>query len=429
MVQQNSFGDRDPRGRRLDKNLFFKDVGYIPHPKQLEIHDCKARFRLAACGVRFGKSYCAAFEALAQLMYPGQRGWIVAPSYDLTDKVFREVYAFSLNHLKEYIVKESLANRYLKFAWGSEIYGKSADNPMSLAGESLDFVIIDEAPALKEVIWTHFIRERLTDRKGWALFIGTPKGRNWYYNLYMNGQDPSRPEYQSFHYTSYDNPYLDPKELDDMRRQIPDRAFRQEALAEFLSEEDAVFRHIRDNIRDCLRPAEEGHSYVGGVDLAKYQDYTVITIADKKTHEVVFYDRWNRCDWTITYDRIAKACRAYNATCWVDSTGIGDPIYEALSKKPYSLKVKPFKFTSTSKGELVDNLAWFFENGQLKIPAVDEMINELEIYEYSKTGTGRYTFSAPSGYHDDIVCSLGLTCLGLSRQKDFYLGDLDLRMF
>ena len=383
------------------------------------------------CGVRWGKSFSAALECLNAMRIPDSRYWIVAPNYELTEKVFRELHAMVVNSpLREYVEKESYHNKFLKFVWDSEVYGKSADSPISLAGEKLDGVIIDEAPGCKEEIWTHYIRERLTDMKGWALFIGTPRGRNWYYNMFLKGQDPLAMDYDSFHFTTYDNPYIDDTEIEAAKAELGSEslAFKQEYMAEFLSDNDCVFRHVQEAVRDTLRDPAPGCLYVAGVDLAKYVDYTVVTIADVKTNHVVFFDRWHKTDWNITYDRIAAAIKKYNnASAWVDSTGIGDPIYETLRNPPFNLHVKPFKFTNQSKQQLVDNLAWFFENAKIHIPEVPELINELNIFEYTvNPKTGRTTFNAPEGYHDDCVSSLGLCAMGLSRGGDVFIGDLDL---
>ena len=415
----------------LTKNEFYEYMGYSPHLGQQQMHDCEARFRSLACGVRWGKSLSAAYEILDGLRVADSRYWITAPTLDLTEKVFRELYGAVFNSpLKKYVESESYREKRIKFVWDAEVFGKTTDNLISLAGEELNGVVMDEAPASKREAWEMFIRQRLTDRKGWALFIGTPKGRNWYYNMYTRGLDKKERDYKSFHFTSYANPYLEPAEIDIARTQIPDRAFRQEYLAEFLQEQDAVFRNIREAIvPNCLCKPKEGRVYVGGLDLAKYQDFNVLIIMDKGTKQVVYKDRWNRTSWKSTYDRIAKGVNLYGASVWVDSTGIGDPIYDTLMTKPYSLRVKPFKFTNASKGELVDNLAWFFENEMVGIPDWEEMISELTIFEYTKSKTGRYIFNAPEGYHDDIVIGLGLACMGLSRGKTSYVGSLDLSSF
>jgi hypothetical protein len=404
----------------LNKQKFFETIHYIPHENQQIIHDCPARFRIVAAGTKFGKSWCAAAEALSYLMYEDVRGWVVAPTFDLVDKVFREIYRYSVGYLQEFISEESESRKYLKFINRSEIQGKSAENLIGLAGEDLDFIIIDEASGIREEAWTFYLRERIINRVGWVFFISTPRGRGWYYQLYLRGQDPKQPDYKSFHFTSYDNKHVDRNELEAFKNEVgaDSRAFRQEVMAEFLSDSDSVFRYVREAVRPCLREPQAGRSYVAGIDLAKYVDYTVVTIADTRTNEVVFYDRWHKTDWKVTYDRIQTAVRKYNnAEVVLDSSGVGDPIYETLTKTPYNLNIRPYLFTNQSKREMVDTLAWFFDNRSIFIPDMPELINELEIFEYRMTPSRNITFGAPQGsYHDDIVTALGLMALGLKKQ-------------
>ena len=412
----------------LNKLDFFKLLGYTPHKGQVQMHCDQARYRTMVCGVRWGKSLSAAMELLAAMRIQDSRYWVVAPTLELTEKVFRELHSKAVNSpLCKYIASESYRMKELSFVWGSEVKGKTADNPISLAGEALNGLVVDEAPGCKEEVWTYYLRQRLTDRHGWALFIGTPKGMDWVSHLFKRGQDPLYKDYSSYHFTSYDNPYLLKSEIDEARNELPDRAFRQEYLAEFLTDQDSVFRNIREQIRDTLRGPQPGKTYIAGVDLAKYQDYNVVCIADCETKELVYFDRWNRTDWSVTYTRIQKALELYNnCKAYVDSTGVGDPIYETLSKPPYSLRVEPFKFTNASKEALIDNLVWFFENSNIFIPDIPELINELEIFEYVKTSSGNIRFNAPSGYHDDIVIGLALAYWGLRTKKQTFFTSLDL---
>ncbi len=179
---------------RLNKAQFFQDIGYEPHDGQWEIHNSGASRRVVACGVRWGKTLCAAAEGLAAAMEPKERsfGWVVAPTYDLCDKVFREIIALVGKHLRHRIVtvKENDKRIVLRNMAGglSEIRGKSADNPVSLLGEGLDWVIVDEAARLKPMIWQSHLSQRLIDKKGWALLISTPKGKGWFYDLFRRGQ-------------------------------------------------------------------------------------------------------------------------------------------------------------------------------------------------------------------------------------------------
>lgn len=168
---------------RLNRESLFQDLRYEPHPGQLEIHQCRAQRRVVACGVRWGKTTCAAMEGLVAALEPAERsvGWVVAPTYDLADRVFREIQYFAMRSLKHRVVTMRDSDRKIvirNMAGGlSEIRGKSADNPVSLLGEGLDWLIVDEASRLKPTIWQSHLSQRLIDKQGWALLISTPKGK------------------------------------------------------------------------------------------------------------------------------------------------------------------------------------------------------------------------------------------------------------
>ncbi|MDF1800317.1 MAG: terminase family protein, partial [Planctomycetota bacterium] len=197
----------------LDKPAFFRDIGYEPHPGQQLVHDSRASRRVVACGVRFGKSVCAAMEGLAAAMEPSKRscGWVVAPTYDLAQKVFREILFVASEKLEHRIVKvqEGAKLIVLRNAAGglSEIRAKSADNAVSLLGEGLDWLICDEAARLRPDIWEAYLSQRLLDKRGWALLISTPKGRGFFYDLFRDGQGRD-PAFESWNLPSATNPLL-----------------------------------------------------------------------------------------------------------------------------------------------------------------------------------------------------------------------------
>src|SRR4029450_6527733 len=170
----------------LNKAALFRDLGYEPHPGQLEVHKSGAQRRILACGARWGKTRAAAMEALAAAMRPAERsmGWVVAPTYDLADKVFREIILIVAQKLRHRIItlKDNEKRLVIRNMAGgvAEIRAKSADNPVSLLGEGLDWVIIDEAARLKPSIWQSHLSQRLIDRKGWALLISTPRGKGYF---------------------------------------------------------------------------------------------------------------------------------------------------------------------------------------------------------------------------------------------------------
>src|SRR5574342_76979 len=235
----------------INRRALFADLGYEPHAGQRAIHDSKASRRVVACGVRWGKTRCAAMEGLAAALAPNERsfGWVVAPTYDLADKVFREIVYIVTRNLRHRIVtlRENDRLLVLRNMLGglSEIRGKSADNPVSLLGEGLDWVIVDEAARLKPSIWQGHLSQRLIDRKGWALLISTPRGKGWFFDLFRKGQGLD-PDYASWNHASWTNPYLDAAVIEQERGRLPESVFRTEYGAEFLEGAGAVFRYVRE---------------------------------------------------------------------------------------------------------------------------------------------------------------------------------------
>ncbi len=412
----------DPRSR-FDKHAFFRDLGYAPHPGQLEIHLDPHPRRVVACGVRWGKTLCAAMEGLAAAMAPCDRsvGWVAAPTYDLANKVFREIILHANQYLRHRVIRYAESSGLLELrnmAGGtSEIRAKSADNPVSLLGEGLDWLIVDEASRLKPDIWQSHLSQRLIDKKGWALLISTPKGKGYFFDLYRQGQGLN-PAFRSWNNPSWTNPYLDRELIEEQRRSIPDRVFVQEYGAQFTEGAGSVFRYVREAATgDWVEPGEHGAFYAG-LDLAKVEDFTVLVILDRKG-QVVAMDRFNRLDWSIQVARIQALTEKYHhAEITVDSTGAGEPIYETLKKA--GCYVRPYGFTQKSKAALVDNLAIKLEKRELVLPRPElmpELVDELEAFEYSMTEHGNFRTGAPYGYHDDCVIALALAAWGLKRDS------------
>jgi hypothetical protein len=400
--------------RRLSKRALFAHLGYEPHPGQKVIHESRAPRRVVACGSRFGKSVCAAMEGLAAAMQPAEHsvGWVVAPTYDLSERVFNQAAVVAASHLRHRIVslKENERRLVIRNMGGglSEIRGKSADNPISLLGEGLDWVIVDEASRLKPSIWENYLSQRLIDKEGWALLISTPKGKGYFFDLYKRGQNVD-PDYQSWNMPSWANPLLDREVIEQERERLPERVFRQEFGAEFIEGSGAVFRNVREAATGILQDPQRGEIYVGGLDLAKVEDFTVLVILNRK-REVVFVDRFHRLDWSVQVARIKAATERYDdVTLRVDSTGAGEPVYESLRQA--GVQARAYAFTQASKSALVNNLALMFERSEIVLPRPDlwpEGIDELEAFEYSVTDAGAVRTSAPSGVHDDCVVALAL---------------------
>jgi hypothetical protein len=399
-------------GVEVDRDKAWATLKYQPHPTQLKVHDSNSRFRFLCCGRRWGKTLLVSKELFLASMLPGKRYWIVAPTYSLAEKAFREVYRDFMFYHNDKIAKASESEMKIVLKNYTIIEGKSADNPESLLGEGLDGMIVDEAARIKDDVWNQYLRPTLADKQGWLLAISTPRGSNWFSRGYIDGQSKVN-LIESWNFTTADNPYIAREEIELAKVTLPERTFRQEFLGEILSDIGGVFRGVRDCIRGDLRPYEGGEKYIIGVDLAKYQDFTVVIVIRLRDNQVVYFDRFNQIDWSLQEKKIINVWQKYGCPMLiVDATGVGDRVYEELAKTVPN--IIGYQIKGSNKNELIDNLAMMIENKSVGFPEIPELINELNIYEYEMTRAGNVKLSAPDGYHDDTVIALALACSAIN---------------
>jgi phage FluMu gp28-like protein len=408
-------------------------IKYSPHKGQNSFHADTSRFRILACGRRWGKTICGANETIKQVTLSPEGAVIfcVAPTYWHTQKMWREILTYCPQEL---IVSVNRAEPSITLIGNRKIWFKSADNPDSLRSEGLDFLWVDEGAQINEEAWTLALRPALMDKHGRAIFTGTPKGKNWYFQLWTRGQDKQQHDYKSWTFPSSNNPYLDPKEIAEFARDMPEMALRQELYAEFLEDVGSVFRNVEDLVKGSLEPPQTNKTYVAGCDLAKHKDYTVIYILDNNGH-LCALDRFSELDWNLQQQRIISSVQQYKARLLIDSTGVGDPIFDSLLRR--QIHVEGYKFTSASKAELIENLSMMIDQKALSIPGkprvfkdgkmiresesdVPELINELKLFGYTKTKGGTIQYGAPSGYHDDCVIAWALAAWQLRRKGDIH---------
>jgi hypothetical protein len=274
---------------------------------------------------------------------------------------------------------------------------------------------MDEGGQINEEAWELSLRPALMDRKGKAIFTGSPAGKNWYFQLWTRGQDKSQSDYESWAFSSYTNPYLDPKEIDEFKRDMPELAYRQEILAEFLDDVGSVFRNVKGCVKGELEEPQTHKRYVVGCDLAKHEDFTVLCVLDERGH-LCFFDRFSQLDWVFQSKRIVDVCHRYNnARLLLDSTGVGDPIYDNLRRS--GIAVEGYKFTNASKKDLVENLSIALENHAISYPDIPVLLSELGLFGYKISPAGVTSYGAPEGYHDDCCIALALAAWQQTRPK------------
>ena len=387
---------------------------YTPHKKQDEVHKIINSGNHKYFVLRLGRQFGKTMLAMNQLYYwlindKGCKCAWVSPIYKQSKKVFDEmVEAF----IDTGIITKNAAELTIDIG-KSSLQFFSAERYDNIRGFTFDYLIIDEFAFIDAEAWTEVLRATVLVKGKKVLLISTPKGKNHFYTVCQ--LEHSNSQYKSFHFTSYDNPLIDPKEIDDARATLPDHIFRQEYLAEFIDDAGAVFR----NIPDAIRTAPRTTKMYFGLDLGRADDYTVLTIINDRNDEV-FCKRWRHMDWSMIVNEVVVVLNDFKPKGQVESNGAQDAIFEMIHKKVNYGKqnVQPFITTSKSKQTIIEDLIVCFEEKSIGIIGEDFQKQELEIftYEYNlKTRTIKY--SAPTGLHDDYVMSRAIANNSLKTLK------------
>ena len=244
---------------------------------QQEVFKNTTRFKVVAAGRRCGKSRLSAVSLLIEgLNCPeGSAVMYIAPTLGQARTIIWDL----LHELGRPVIKSShINNLEILLVNGRKILVRGADNPDSLRGVSLTYVVLDECAFIKEDVWQKIIRASLSDKKGRALFISTPSGRNWFYDVFKLGQEETDEEWRSWHFTTKDNETIDPKEIEAAERTLSSFAFKQEYLSSFDNAGQEVFKE--DWIKYAPEPAYG--SYVIAIDLAGFEDVSKNAGAAKK---------------------------------------------------------------------------------------------------------------------------------------------------
>ncbi len=317
------------------------------------------------------------------------------------------------------IVKSNnYSDNYMELKTGSTIFFRSAERYDNIRGFTFDYAIIDEAAFIKEEAWTEAIRPTLVVRGKKVLFISTPKGKSWFYDLYQLGVSPDHSNYKSYTGSSYDTPYIDVEEIEDAKRTIPENVFKQEYLAQFLDSGGEVFTDLY-RIEFNQWPSQQGKVYCG-IDLGKQTDYTVATFMDANGQVLEIY-RNNKSEWSAMVNDIVQLLKKWNASTLIEVNSIGDVIFEQIKQRHSD--THPFTTTSKSKNEVVEGLILDVNEQSIVIPSkqlFEPLQHELEVftYEYNpKTRNVRYTH--PNGMHDDTVISLALANYWRKQNKSY----------
>lgn len=299
---------------------------------------------------------------------------------------------------------------------GSVLQIIGCENIDNIVGTNPIGVVFSEFPICKAIAWD-YIRPILAENDGWAIFDFTPRGMNHGWKILQQAKESDSWFYQIL--TADDTDALTPEMLEEEKRQMPEDLFYQEYYCKFIDGAGTFFRKIDEAIYDDKyeqEPSkrfkiEPGRIYRLGVDLAKYQDFTVITPIDLTTFKVGNQESFNQIDYNLQKSRIETQHYKFNkAEVTLDTTGVGEPVYDDLSLK---IPVRAYQFTENSRRNLLVNLQVLLEQGIIKIPNDQELIDQLRSFQYELSENGKVKIVAPHGVHDDRVMSLALACWDL----------------
>lgn len=380
------------------------------HAKQADFLRSDAKRKVIVAGRRGGKTTGVAMLAARLALVNNRRVLEAAPTHEQTDAFWETIKSYFGDLLVAGLATKNEVRRMITLPAGGRIRCKTAWNADTLRGDYADLLILDEYADMDENAWVEVGAPMLLDNDGDAVFIGTPKRRNHFFHMYQQAISDTTGRYQAWRFTSFDNPYLSKDALDEITADMTEAAYKQEILAEFLEDEGAVFR----NIRACMTApqttpdAHAGHQIVAGVDWAKHHDYTAISIGCQTCATEVALDRFHQIDFHFQRKRIIELFARWNVTkALVELNSIGEPNFEELQRA--GVPVYGFTTTAATKPPLIENLALALEKEEWEF--IDDPIwtGELEAYEQKVNAqTGRSSYSAPSGMHDDTVMARAL---------------------
>lgn len=347
-------------------------------------------------------------QVMRIMQQPRNTYYYVMPTYRQAKAVVWD--SLVKDHIPDAIVdKKNDSELAVYYKNGSIQRFVGAEDPDKHRGTNPIDVVFDEYSEQSERIWTEIFQPVLRENKGTATFVYTPKGKNHSWKLLELARQ--QPNWFVSVKNVHDTKMFTDDELKEIRLNTPMALYQQEYECSFLESASSFFRRTRENVYEATDKPEKNHEYQLGVDLAKYQDWTVITPFDLNTFHALKQDRFNQIDWNLQKARIQVAWHRFSkCRAVIDATGVGDPIVEDLSNQ--GMNVMPYKFTEASKRELLSHLAILLEQDKIKIPNDPDLLSELDAIQWELSEQGKTRIATIQGMHDDRVMSLALAVWG-----------------
>jgi hypothetical protein len=393
----------------------------MPHQGQQTIIRDPARLKWLTAGRRWRKTTLAMTQSVEHALRGKTILW-GAPTFDQCNIGWTE-----MQKAAGAVADFRRSRMEVLFPTGGRVIFRSLDNPDNARGHTADGVIVDEAPIVPEQAWYDVLRPIISDTGGWALLMGTPKGRNWFWREWMaagDAPDSSRWQVPTLGVKivegrltrephALENPDFPFVEAERMYQSLPQRTFEQEFLAQFIEDAGLVFRGVR--AVSTVKPGEHGYferyRFVMGVDWAKAYDWTVISVIDATNKRQVAMERFNQIDYQFQLGRLKTMCERWHPSLIIaEANAMGTPLIEQLQRS--GLPVRGFTTTAQSKAEVIEALALAIERKSISLLGNETQIAELEAFDMERLPGGSFRYGAPSGMHDDTVMALALAWYG-----------------
>jgi hypothetical protein len=379
---------------------------------QKEVFNSSARFKIVAAGRRCGKSRLSAITLLIEgLNCPeGAAVMYIAPTLGQARAIIWDL----IHDLGRQVIKSShINNLEITLINGRKIMIRGADNPDSLRGMSLTYVVLDEVAFIKQDIWEKVIRASLSDRKGRALFISTPSGRNWFYDIYKLGMEETDDEWRSWHYTTKDNETIDPKEIDAAERTLSSFAFKQEYLSSFDNAGSDVFKEAWFK----TAPEPKSGSYVVAIDLAGFEDVAKNAGAAKKRLDetaIAVVKITDKGDWWVKRIDHGRWDIMKNAVSILKAVREVQPIATGIEQGALRMAVLPYLSDLMRKNNVYTHISELSHGNKRKIDRIVWSLQGLMEHgrisfnedEDWKEFKDQLIMFPTAGVHDDLVDAL-----------------------
>lgn len=396
---------------------------------QREVFAALGRYRFViVCSARqIGKSHGATLYAIQQAMQ-GKQGWWVAPTYHLTNPgydLLRKItnqppFSNVIPGTKTRMVTELKTRRRFTFINNGKegtIEVISADDPESAVGPANDFAVIDEAGRMHPDAWFEGVYSTLTVKRGNALLISNPRGKNWFYDLWLRG-DPRNPQrdsdYCSFQFSQLANPLITPADIEKQKSQLPHSKFEREVLGQFNEDGGEVFIGVRAAATifpgiDPLCFYNPNHLYVAGMDISPGRhDYSAIVVTDVTAMAQVAIYRFSDPLLSRQIDMLSQVNALWRPR-YIDVEENSQGMFAIPEFHAIGLPVRPWNNNWKTKGDLIENYAAAIELGRLRLLNDPESIKEHEGMETDVAPGGTIRYHSPKSGFDDIVIAGGLS--------------------